>query len=67
METRVQEARRVRDHARAAGDRNLERAMTADLERLGVFDEPGQEIAVPRPPERAVPRAKRAGARTPSR
>lgn len=50
--------RGVRDEARARGDRALEAAMTADLERMGIHDAVagGFETAVPEPLETVVPR-----------
>jgi hypothetical protein len=52
--------RGARDQARVLGDRSLEAAMTADLERMGVRDEPepvtGLETVVPELLEFAVPR-----------
>lgn len=55
--------RGVRDQARALGDRSLEAATTADLERMGIRDEvPADrsygdfEMAVPERMEYAVPR-----------
>lgn len=55
--------RDARDQARVAGDIALVNAMTADLERMGIRDEPSAELAdmetaVPEPLERAVPRRK---------
>lgn len=45
-----------RARARSAGDRGIERAITADLARYGIRDpEPGQETTTVTQPERAVP------------
>lgn len=50
----------VRDQAHVLGDHSLEAAMTADLGRMGVRDEPesvtGLETVVPELLEYAVPR-----------
>jgi hypothetical protein len=60
MQNKVEMLRGVRDQARALGDRSLEAATTADLERMGVRDEPelvtGLETVVPELLEYAVPR-----------
>lgn len=60
MQDKVTMLRGVRDQARALGDRPLEAAMTADLERMGIMDEPepvtGLETVVPELLEYAVPR-----------
>jgi hypothetical protein len=57
MQDKVRMLRGVRDQAHAIGDRSLEAAMTADLERMGIRDASVEfETAVPEPLELAVPR-----------
>ena len=60
MQDKVAMFTAARDNARAAGDRGLEAAMTAELERLGVADRgPVMETAIPAAMETAVPAAPR--------
>lgn len=55
MQDKVEMFRGARDKARAAGDRALEAAMIAELQRMGIVDDPPMETAVPAPLETAVP------------